>query len=59
MIDLRFRLDAALRKSVQPELRRVTAHRPYLLMPRLEIGVRLADEKCRYVGLQQVENRDA
>jgi len=57
VIELRFRFDAALRKSVQSGLRRVTAHRPYLLIPRLEIGVRLADEKCRYDGLQQVENR--
>jgi hypothetical protein len=28
----------------------LTARRPYLLMPRLEIGVRLADEKCRHAG---------
>jgi len=58
VIDLRFRFDAALRKSVQSRLRRVTAQQPYLLMPRLEIGGWLADEKCRYAGLQQVETSD-
>jgi hypothetical protein len=50
-------LDAGLRKSIQSRHRRVTAHRLYLLMPRLEIGVRLADAKCRYAGLQSVKNR--
>src|SRR5215217_6410738 len=29
--------------------------RPYLLIPWLEIWVRLADEKCRHGGLQYVE----
>jgi hypothetical protein len=50
MIELRFRFDAALRELVQPGARRVTARRPYLLMPWLEIWVRLADEKCRHAG---------
>jgi len=42
--------DATLRELVQPGPRRVTARRPYLLMPWLEIWVRLADEKCRHAG---------
>lgn len=32
MIELRFRLDAALRELVQPGPRRVTARHPYVLM---------------------------
>jgi hypothetical protein len=55
MIELRFRFDAALRELVQPGPPRVTARRPYLLMPWLEIGVRLADEQCRHAGLHYVE----
>jgi dihydrofolate reductase len=38
MIERRFRFDAALRQLVQPWPRRVTARRPYLLTPGLEIG---------------------
>jgi hypothetical protein len=52
MIELRLRFDAALRELVQPGPRRVTARRPYLLLPWLESGVRLADETCRHADLQ-------
>jgi hypothetical protein len=50
MIELPFRFDTALRELVQPRPRRVTARRPYLLMPWLEIWLRLADENCRYAA---------
>jgi len=30
--------------------RGMTVRRPFLLMPRLEVWVRLADEKCRHAG---------
>ncbi len=55
MIELRFRFDAALREVVQPRSRRVTACRPYLLMPWRETGVRLADEQCHHAAVQSVE----
>jgi hypothetical protein len=50
MIELRFGLDAALQELVQPGPQRVTGRRPYLLIPCLEIWVRLADEGCRHAG---------
>jgi hypothetical protein len=50
MIELRLRFDAALRELVEPGPRRVTARRPGLLMPCLEILARLAEENCRHAG---------
>jgi hypothetical protein len=50
MIELRFWFAAALQELVQPGPRRLTGRRPYLLIPCLEIWVRVADETCRHAG---------
>ena len=57
MIELRFRFDAALREVVPLRPRRVPARHPYLLMPWLDIGGRLADAQCWHAGLHYVDTR--